>query len=797
MGRKSQEKQKKQKNIYTKLSFSLVNFLIFIGHIIFYPLERLADFLVVTRQGADSLLGSVYNFKLNTSEVIVHVKKTYKNIAKSIINFKTILFLLTHKPKPKKRGRPAKLTAQPVTNKKNMKIGPSTFKRRFKLAFAFFWGMVFTFLFILVPSYSYSWYKQLPQPELLEYQGKNSATKILDRKGRLLYEIYVDKKYDPVPLSKIPDHVINATLAIEDKNFYSHRGFNVISIARAAKATLVDDEIQGGSTVTQQLVKNVLLTSERTLSRKARELVLSVLVERRYTKNEILELYLNNIPYGGTAYGIQTASQKYFNKDVWDLDMAEASMLAGLPSAPTVYSPVQGNYELAKHRQKQVLLRMVELGYITQPEADEAFEQQLVFAPQIEYIRAPHFVTYVRDELYRKYGQRAVDFGGLTVTTTLDLDVQEVVQKIVAEEVANSEYLKISNGAAIVLDSRSGGVLAYVGSVDYFSDEDGNFDVVRAYRQPGSSIKPVTYAAALEKGYTAATILDDSPVTYQSYGQVYSPRNYDNRFRGRVTLRQALGNSLNIPAVKMLNAIGVDSMVQLGIDMGLNNWRVGDGTYGLAVTLGGKETRLIDLTNLYATFARGGVQKQVNPFISIKDIYGFELYQLQTDFGQQVIKPETAYIINNILADNSARAAAFGPNSQLVIPGKTVAVKTGTTNDIRDNLTLGYTPTYTVGVWVGNNDNTPMSNVASGLSGASTMWQRIMLLMLEGKQDEPFLVPGGIIVKTDPSCGRVEVFDDANPVPEILCPVKKDDDKDKDKDKDKDENNRDNNNRRR
>lgn len=614
----------------------------------------------------------------------------------------------------------------------------------------------------------------------MEQQTQNSTTKILDRNGKVLYEIFIDKKYDPVPLKKVPDDMINATLAIEDAGFYTHPGFDVKGIMRAAKSTFLEDNIQGGSTITQQLVKNVLLTPEQTYSRKIKELALSVLVERNYSKSQILEYYLNNIPYGGTSYGVQAASQKYFGKNVWDLDLAEASMLAGLPSAPSVYSPLGGNVDLAKARQKQVLNRMVELGYVTSLEATFAYDKELSFAPQVEYIRAPHFVNYVRQDLYDKFGQRAVDFGGLTVTTTLDLDLQDRIQQIVVDEVENNgSKLGFSNGASVVLDSRTGQILAYVGSINFFNTEEGNFDVVTAYRQPGSSIKPFTYALAIENGATSITTIDDSPITYQTSGQKYTPKNYDNKYHGRVTIRQALANSYNIPAVKTVNSVGVDNFVQLGRDLGFSNWTVGDGSYGMSITLGGKEVRLLDLTNAYATFARQGMYRDVTPYLTVKDLYGYDLLGLVDKNERRIFSPATSYIISHILSDNTARIPAFGPSSQLYVPDRTIAVKTGTTNDIRDNLTVGYTPTYTVGVWVGNNDNSTMNNqLASGLTGAAPIWNRIMVDVLGDSKDEEFSIPEDIVIKEDKSCpNKIEVFDKSNKIPDTICVKKTNKDK--------------------
>ncbi len=616
----------------------------------------------------------------------------------------------------------------------------------------------------------YLWLQQLPRPELLA-EVQNKSTRILDRKGRLLYEIYVDRQYDPVELSIIPNHVVSATLAVEDSEFYSHSGVRVSSMIRAVKAIVFEDNLQGGSTITQQLIKNVLLSPERTISRKVKEVILALMVERKYSKNEILELYFNNIPYGGTSWGIQSAATKFFGKPVQDLTLAEGSLLAGLPSAPSIYSPTSGDFNLAKKRQKFVLDRMVQLGYISSVEAKSAYEEDLNFVDQISYIRAPHFVNAVRDALVANFGKRMVDFGGLTVVTTLDLDLQNKVQDIVTEKVAASEALNISNGAAVVLDARNAEILAYVGSVDYFKPDGGAFDVARAFRQPGSSIKILTYAQGLEEGLTAATILEDNPLTIQYDGQTYTPKNYDGKFHGRVTLRQAFANSYNIPAVKVLRTVGIEDMVNLGKSLGLTGWKVDD-SYGWSITLGGKETRLVDLVNMYATFARGGVYKDTKYFLSVKDMKGFELLE-DSSHEFQAVSKETAYIVSDILSDNNARLAAFGPNSALVVPNRKVAVKTGTTDENRDNLTLGYTPTYTVGVWVGNNDNSPMNRrLVSGLSGAAPIWNSIMVTLLADNKSETFARPETIVTKIDKKCdNRSEIFVKGTE-PDTLCTKK-------------------------
>lgn len=664
------------------------------------------------------------------------------------------------------------------TKKKTQRKKPKNKKleNNIKIAKAFIFGILFTVIFVFIPSKIYSWLKELPNPDLLVTKSVSQPTRILDRNGRLLYEIYIDKRFEPVKLDQVPKSVIDATVAVEDDQFYSHNGFDIKSIIRAAKITLTEDSLQGGSTITQQLVKNVLLTPERTISRKIKELVLSILVETKYSKDEILELYLNNISYGGSAWGIQSASQKFFEKDVWELDLAEASLLAGLPTAPSVYSPLYGDFEKVKSRQRYVLERMKETGKISDAEAEEAYDKELTIAPQTEYIRAPHFVAYVRNDLESKYGKRFVELGGLTITTTLDLDLQEKVQQIVKEEVEKYGWLNISNGAAVVLDSQNAEILAYVGSIDYFKEDWGAFDVVTSLRQPGSSIKPVTYALALESGYTAASVIEDKEVIYQIPGQKpYKPKNYDGKYHGKVTLRDALANSYNIPAVKLAEKVGPDNIVRLGKEFGLSNWHV-DGSYGLSITLGGKEVRLLDHTNLFATFAREGHYKKTTPYISITDSRGYQSYA--DDREERIVIGEgTAYIIWNILSDANARVPAFGTRNYLNIPGKRVAVKTGTTDNIRDNFTMGFTPSYTVGVWVGNNDNTPLNaRLASGLSGAAPIWNSIMSVVLENKENEVMAMPEEVFTSFDEKCGKTEFFIKGTRVPDSLCVVNDDED---------------------
>ena len=657
--------------------------------------------------------------------------------------------------------------------------------------FMFVFGILFACGFVFAPYEAYRWYRELPNPSILAYEATkvSKPTRIYDRHNRLLYEIYPERETEPVALDKISKDLSNATIAVEDASFYSHPGYRLDSMLLAVKASLLDETLQGASTITQQLIKNVLLSPERTITRKIKEVVLAVLVENKYSKKQILEMYLNNISYGGNAWGIQAAAQKFFGKNAVELNLAEASLLAGLPSAPSVYSPLDANgLELSKERQKYVLDRMVYLGNITQGQATAAAAEPINIATKSEFIQAPHFVAYVRQQLEKKFGKRYVDFGGLTVHTTLDLDLQDKAQEIVRQEVAVSSYLNFSNGAAVVLAPKTGEILAYVGSIDYYKEGWGAFDVVSAMRQPGSSIKPVTYALALDRGYTAASLIDDSPVTFQTGVESYRPVNYDGKYHGLVTLRMALANSYNIPAVKLVKAVTADEMVTLGSRMGLMGWKAGDGSYGLSVTLGGKETRLLDLANTYGTFARMGVYKAVTPFLSVTDVSGYEIYNLDdTQTGEQAVKPEVSYIISNILADNAARMPAFGTRNNLTIAGHTVSVKTGTTDLKRDNWTVGYTPSFVVGVWVGNNDNRPMNPyLASGLSGAAPIWNKIMQLALMDTADEKFDMPEGVFVKVDPLCGNaIEIFIKGSNVPTRLCAPKVDKDKEEKKNKKK------------
>lgn len=579
----------------------------------------------------------------------------------------------------------------------------------------------------------------LPLPTNLDSEQYPVSTKIFDRNGKLIYEIYADKRRSPVDLEELPDYIKNSTIAIEDQDFYKHYGFSVTGIIRAAYKTVFRQKLEGGSTLTQQLVKNALLTPERTVRRKIREFTLSMVVETLYTKDQILEMYLNQIPYGGTAYGIEAASEHYFGKSAKELTLGEAALLAGLPAAPSKYSPFGSRPELAKSRQETVLRRMIEEGYISEDEAEEAKKQELKYA-EVEAPKAPHFALWIKEQLAEEYGERMVEQGGLRVTTTLDLELQEFAQEAVATEVSEIVQYDVGNGAALVTRPKTGEILAMVGSKDYFAeDEDGKVNIIFARRQPGSSIKPLNYTLAIrDEKVTASTPLADVPTCFSVAGQPgYCPRNYDFEFHGHQQVRFALGNSFNIPAVRVLALNGIENFIDFAKDVGITTF-TDPSNYGLSLTLGGGEVRPYDMAVAFGTLANQGIKQNLVAIKKVEDWRGnvLEENEIEELTGERVIEPEAPYIISHILLDNNARTAAFGAGSFLNVSGHPeVSVKTGTTNDRRDNWTIGYTELATVVTWVGNNDNSPMSGAVSGVSGASPIWNAIMREVLDKAED--------------------------------------------------------------
>lgn len=620
---------------------------------------------------------------------------------------------------------------------------------------------------------------ELPQPGQLLTRDQIVSTKIYDRNGKLLFKIFRNQNRTLVPLSKIPPHVRLATIAIEDAEFYDHHGFSIRGIARAIRRNIARDGLSGGSTITQQLVKNAFLSPEKTVSRKLKEIILAIRVEIEFPKDQILEMYLNEVSYGGSSYGIEEAAQLYFGRSAQELSLAQGALLAGLPRAPTAYSPFGANPYLAKARQLEVLSRMAQEGYITAAEAEKGSQEKLVFAPQRTDIAAPHFVMYVKQLLVQEYGERMVEEGGLNVVTSLDLDIQKMTQEMVLEEVKNIAKLNISNGAALVTVPETGEILAMAGSIDYFNQTiDGNFNVTTAARQPGSSIKPINYAYALgNRRYTPASIISDTPITYHTAaGPSYSPRNYDNRFRGPVTLRTALASSLNVPAVQVLASYGVDKMIEQARKMGITSW-TDPSRFGLSLTLGGGEVKMIDMAVVYGSLANYGKRVDLKPILKVTDYRGRVLKEAKcegsetlSDCSKQVLDPSVAFILTDILRDNGARTPAFGPNSLLVVPNHPeVAVKTGTTQNLRDNWAIGYTKDYVVATWVGNNNNRPMAYVASGVTGATPIWHKIITNLLANKPSYEWPIPENVVaISLCGSNGKKEYFLDGTQ-PAFAC----------------------------
>ncbi len=610
----------------------------------------------------------------------------------------------------------------------------------------FFTGFLvvgFLFSFIL-----FAWYaKDLPSPTKLS-QGSENSTVFYDREGKILYEMFKDKNRVPVAFRDLPPYLKQATIAVEDKNFYKHKGISEFGIMRGFFSFFTKGKFQGGSTITQQLIKNVLLTSQRRLSRKIKEAILAFEVERKYTKDEILLMYLNEAPYGGTTWGIGTAAMTYFGKEVKDLTLPESAILAGLPQSPSYYSPFIGQNDAWKDRAKDVLRRMREDGYISKDQEKIAQDQVdgTTFSTPKLAINAPHFVFYVKDAIEKEYGAKLLD-QGIKIQTTLSLETQKTAEKIVKEEIENLKGFNATNAAVVILDSQTGEILAMLGSYDFKDEKFGKFNAALGLRQPGSAIKPITYALAFEKGYTPSTVLMDVSTVFANQGDKdYVPVNYDGKYRGPMQLRFALANSENIPAVKLLAMVGIRDFLQRSYDLGMETLAPTDENlrrFGLAVTLGGGETRLLNLTSAFSVFSNGE-KKDIGSILEIRDVNNKSIFKNVKAKTKRLFSPEVSFLISHILSDNIARSEVFGLNSYLNIPGKTVAVKTGTTNDKRDNWAIGYTKSITVGVWAGNNDNSPMNpKIASGATGASSIWYKLMRELLSKKYKD------GIIDKPD------------------------------------------------
>jgi len=613
-------------------------------------------------------------------------------------------------------------------------------------------------LIVIIINQAYIFVKELPSPREIGKSNYSLSTHLFDRKGKLLYEIYREQNRTPVKLDQLPVFITQATIAIEDKDFYLHKGVAVSGgILRAAKEIIFNNSLQGGSTITQQLVKTALLSPERTIKRKIKEIILALWAEKIYSKNRILEMYLNQVPYGGAAHGIEEAAKVYFGVHARDLTLEQAALLAGLPQAPSLYSPYV-NPALAQKRRNEDLRSMQSQGFISQTVSNKLQSTKLEVVPPRTNIKAPHFVFYVKSQLEEKYGIRQVEEGGLNVITTLDLDIQEEAEKILKEELEKVKELNVSNGAILVTRPSTGEILAMVGSVDYFASPSGAFNVTTALRQPGSSIKPIMYSLALEKEYTAASIINDTAIIFNIPGSTpYRPVNYDGKTHGNVPLRYALANSFNISAVRVLNTIGVNNFINHAKKMGISTW-TDSNRFGLSLTLGGGEVTMIDMAKAFGVFANEGNRVNLTSFNRIVTSSDNLFYQY-SPMSVKVIDAGNAFIINDILSDNFARRWAFGSNSALEINGFKVAVKTGTTDEKKDNWTIGYTPDYIVAVWVGNNNNQPMNPyLASGITGAAPIWNRMMSFLLKNYGiKSQFIEPENIVEKI---CyfGKMEYF---------------------------------------
>ncbi len=621
-------------------------------------------------------------------------------------------------------------------------------------------GMLFLWLFVIGTIIFLSLFlylqRTLPDPETIANRRVGESTKIYDRTGEiLLYDIHGEEKRTVIPWDDIPESVKEATLAVEDANFYNHKGLDIRGILRAFFKNLRNFEIsQGGSTITQQLVKKALLGDERTITRKIKDLTYSIEIERRFTKDQILWMYLNQIPYGSNIYGVEEASKTFFGKPATDLTNAEAAALAALIRAPSYYSPYGNHVPDLLARKDFVLKRMGDLGFITAEEYAAAKEQGLDFKKSAEKIVAPHFVIMVKEYLSSKYGEGAAESGGFKVVTTLNASLQSLAEEVIEKYAKiNKEKYKASNAAMVSIDPNNGDLLALVGSADYFDIEnEGNFNVATGKRQPGSAFKPFAYATALRKGYTDFTVLFDlktefnyncTPDALQEKDQFgidcYHPRNYDGLYRGPVTLRQSLAQSLNLPSVKTLYLAGVDDTIDLAENMGITT--LGDRErFGLSLVLGGAEVKLVDITSAYGVFAADGMRNPWSFIQKIESSNGSVLEEKENE-PKRVLDAQIARMINNILSDNSARAPVFGYSSSLYLAGRDVAAKTGTTQENRDAWVIGYSPNLVTGVWTGNNRQESMTQQGAGISAAGPMWHEFMAKALESYPNERFVSP--------------------------------------------------------
>jgi len=615
--------------------------------------------------------------------------------------------------------------------KKRLKL-----KNKLFVAFMLLAALGLLSAFILVAWVS----RNLPNPNQLISREVAQSTKIYDRSGEhILYEIHGEEKRTLINLDEIPNNVKNATIAIEDKNFYKHGGFSIWAMIRTVATNVLYGRMAGGSTLTQQFIKNAVLSSEKSYIRKIKEIILAQRIEKKFSKDEILQMYLNEIPYGSNTYGVEAASQKYFGKSVRDTNLAESALLAALPQAPSRYSPYGNNKDILLGRKDYILDLMAEQGYITEAEKNAAKSYEIKFERQETSITAPHFVMMIKEMLSEKYGETEVEQGGLKIYTTIDWDKQKNAEEIVKEKTENyQEKYQANNAALVAIDPKTGQVLAMVGSRDYFNDEiDGQVNVANRPRQPGSSMKPIVYASLFEQGYTPNTKFYDVVTNFSTdSGENYTPHNYDGKELGPVSIRQALAGSLNIPAVKAIYLAGINQVLNLADNLGYTT--LGDRSrFGLSLVLGGGEVKMLEHINAYSAFSREGKINQLAMILKIEDKNGKTLEEYK-DKQSRVLTTKSARMINSILSDNEARSYVFGPKNWLTLEDRPVAAKTGTTNDFRDAWTIGYTPSLVAGVWVGNTDNTKMKAGADGSVVAAPIWNEFMKRSLTGTPVEVF-----------------------------------------------------------
>ncbi len=609
---------------------------------------------------------------------------------------------------------------------------------------------------LILGGFSFIWVSTFKIPSLNTIGDRkiSQSTKIYDSTGKiLLYDVYQNTKRTIVPIEEISPYIKEATVSIEDRNFYKHSGFIPTSFIRAAIVnTMYREFAQGGSTITQQVVKNSILIGDKTIARKLKEIVLALKLDKTLSKEEILSMYLNENPYGGSIYGVEEATQAFFGKNAMEVTLAEAAYIASIPQRPSYLSPYGQHKDELDERKNLVLKEMFDQGKITEEEYESAKNEVVQFLPKSSAgIRAPHFVMFVKDYLEKKYGSDVLEQGGLRVNTTLNYELQEKAEAIAKKYAeSNEKDFNGSNDAFIAIDPRNGNILTMVGSRDYFDKKiDGNFNVTTARRQPGSTFKPFVYAEAFIKGYTPDTILFDLPTqfstrcpinnfTTESDGSCYSPNNYDDKFRGPMTLREALAQSINVPSVKALYLAGIRDSIELARNMGISSLG-NQNEYGLTLVLGGGEVSLLEMTSAYGVFATEGVR---NPYVAILKVEDKDGKILEETKNRpiQVLDPEVARKISSILSDNVARTPLYGANSVIHFPGRDVAVKTGTTNNYKDAWIVGYTPSVVVGTWAGNNDNTPMAKKVSGLIVAP-MWRAFMDEVLKTIPNEVFVDP--------------------------------------------------------